>query len=873
MKKVILLALLMPCPAFGQIVENFEHGSLLNWVQSTENHWNADTSASISGKYSLHHTFNNPDAGTDLIGLQTRSLHPAEGSTKWSFLLRYGYNPSSLNNWSVFLMSDRGPESMSADSETNGYALGVNFVGSDDSLRLWKVKGTKVTEITHCGINWQTDIGLINSVKIEVERSNSGNWIVSLKTLAGNSIGSGSGFDNELFDPGWFIVYYRYSATCDRLLWLDDLNIEGVFYEDSDPPVITSCEPSGKNSVGVTINEEIADGTMIPENISLNDGKESPVAIVKRGNLKFDIYFNSRFINRSANILNISNLCDLSGNCSQNVKADFVPVWAEKGDVIISEIMADPLPVVSLPGKEYIELTNRTKYPFNLKNWTLSTESQNSLIPSAIVPPAGIVIICQWQDTLQFRKFGRVIGLKQFPPLTDNGRIIYLSDSTGSLIHGVEYSSEWYGDDLKSNGGWSLEMIDTGFPFYAKENWTASVSKNGGTPGSANSVLDSNQDISFYGIQNVFPVDSTIINVRFSEPVFDLAEKIKDFKIGEKSIASLFSSDPLFRKYSFKLEESIQKTQIYHLVMPGDIPDFAGNTMQKNDYYFGIPEQCKFGDMVFNEILFNPFPGDQDYLELYNCSGKIIDASRLQLISINDVSGVKSEPVPVSDEERCILPGEYYAITTDKERISERYFSTDPDYLFETGSLPSMSDDKGHLILYNRELDKIDELVYTDDMQYSLLTSCEGVALEKNDPRNNSGEASNWHSATENSGWGTPGAPNSIFIELLPATNEVVFSTTKISPDADGYEDFLTIGFNLTGSGNIISVMVFDETGKYVRKIATNLLIGNDASVIWDGTYDDGTLVRTGIYIILTTIYNDSGKTSTRKKVCTVIRN
>ena len=100
---------------------------------------------------------------------------------------------------------------------------------------------------------------------------------------------------------------------------------------------------------------------------------------------------------------------------------------------------------------------------------------------------------------------------------------LYLSDSTGTLIHGVEYSSDWYRDDLKSKGGWSLEMIDTSFPFYYQGNWIASESKKGGTPGSVNSVSESNPDISFYGIQNVFPDDSATIHIRFSEPVFNLA--------------------------------------------------------------------------------------------------------------------------------------------------------------------------------------------------------------------------------------------------------------------------------------------------------------------------------------------------------------
>jgi len=873
MKKVILLALLMPLPAFGQIVENFESESIINWVQSPEGRWKADTTTSLSGRFSLHHIFDNPDAGIDQIGIRIKNLHPSEGITRWSFLVRYGYDPSSLNNWSVFLMSDSGPGSMSADGETNGFAIGVNLAGSDDTLRLWKIKGNLITTLINCRINWQTDIGITNAVKILVERSKDGNWTVSLIRMNGTLIGTTFGIDNELFSQEWFGVFYRYSSTRDRLLWLDDINIEGTFYEDSEAPVVTRCEPSGKNSVEITLNEEPDNGIMIPEDFSLNAEENKSLSVIRKDNLAYHIEFTNELVNKSINSLIINKICDRSGNCSQNIKIDFTPVWAERGDVIISEIMADPLPVVSLPGKEYIEITNRTGYSFNLKNWKLSTEGQYALFPEKSIPPSGIIILCTSQDTLFFKNFGSVIGMKQFPSLTDEGRIIYISDSTGTLIHGLEYSSDWYKDDLKSKGGWSIEMIDARFPFYYLDNWIASESKKGGTPGSVNSVSESNPDISFYGIQNVFPDDSTAIHIRFSEPVFNLPNKIKSIKIGEKEINDVYSVDPLFREFTVKLAEPLQRTELYKLEISDGIFDFAGNRMQKCDYNFGLSEPAKPGDILFNEVLFNPLPGDPDYLEMYNCSEKVIDASRLQLISINDDSGDKSETVPVSGEERCILPGEYYAITTGAKKISERYFSADPDHLFETGSLPSMSDDKGHLILYNRELDRIDELVYNDDMHYSLLSTHEGVALEKNDPRNESEEASNWHSAAESAGWGTPGARNSVFVDMPSTSDKVVLSSSKITPDNDGNEDFLSIMMNLKGNGNVVSIMVFDEAGNYVRKIAANLYAGAEASFIWDGTADDGSLVNTGIYIILITLYDDTGKTAMWKKVCTVIRN
>jgi hypothetical protein len=750
--------------------------------------------------------------------------------------------------------------------------VGVNLTGSDDTLRLWKVDGSRITSVVNSGINWQTDIGTAATARITVERSEDGNWVVSINRMSGALAGSGTGKDNELFRNVWFGVYYKYSSTRDRLLWFDDLTILGTFYEDNDPPVVTACKPSGKKSVEFALSEEPVNGSIAPQNISLNTPGNKAISVSGKGDLRWEAEFPDELINKSVNALNINAICDMSGNCSLDLKFEFTPVWAETGDVIISELMTDPLPCVSLPDKEYIEITNRTSFPFNLRNWKLSAAGNSASFPETVIPASGIIILCAPQDTLNFIKYGRVLGIKQFPSLTDDGKLIYLTDSTGLIIHGVEYSSDWYCDDLKLHGGWSLEMIDTGSPFFDGDNWKASVSGNGGTPGIVNSVSASNPDVLFSGIQNVFPSDSSNIIVSFSEPVFCLSGKTDAIRIGEKRITGILSIDPLFRKFAVRLENPLQKKELYNLEIQEGVTDFAGNRIQKGSFGFGLTEQAGQGDILFNEILFNPLPGDPDYLELYNHSEKIIDASRLQIVSQNDVTGERPEAVAVSDEPRCFLPDHYYAITTGIKKISDRYYSTDPQNLFETRSLPSMSDDKGHLVLFNRELDKIDELIYDDDMHYSLLSTHEGVSLEKINPDSRSEEKINWHSATQSSGWGTPGALNSVFNDMKTITDNVVLSSTKITPDSDGNDDFLTLRMSLSGNGNVVSAIIFGETGSYVRKLASNIYAGADTSLVWDGTADDGSPVATGIYIVLITRYNDTGKTSKWKKVCTVIR-
>jgi hypothetical protein len=119
---------------------------------------------------------------------------------------------------------------------------------------------------------------------------------------------------------------------------------------------------------------------------------------------------------------------------------------------------------------------------------------------------------------------------------------------------------------------------------------------------------------------------------------------------------------------------------------------------------------------------------------------------------------------------------------------------------------------------------------------------------------------------------GNSGARNSSYSSDIQSEEKITLSSGKISPNNDGYEDVLLIYFDPEGIDNVITVTVFNETGSYVRRLVENYLAGDRATLIWDGTADDGSLVRTGIYIILIQLYDNKGRTGTWKKVCTVVR-
>jgi hypothetical protein len=867
MKKVIFLLLFLPLMASGQVAENFESGNCSSWVQNVPGRWKADSISAITGRYSLHHIYDNVAAGNDKIALQVKNLHPDLGSTTWSFSLRHGYDPSSTNNWAVFLMSDVGPDV--TISGTSGYAIGVNITGSDDTLKLVKIINGTVTPVVSTRLNWQTVIGKSSSAKVMVRRSVEGQWAVTIFKSTGEILKTASGNDPELFNHDWFSLVYKYTATADRLLWIDDVSIEGDFRTDLIPPTITSCVPLGKNSVRLIFDEPPSDETMKNENIHMN-GSYIPESIVKVNPVTFKIEFGNLFENHKDNTIAIGKVCDVSGNCTENVVAQFTPGWVETGDVAISEIMADPDPAVSLPAKEYIEIINRTGYDFNLKKWKLITDSQSSEFPEALLGKNEIMIVCATADTALFRRYGKVTGLRSFPSLTDDGRLLFITDSTNLLIHGVEYSSGWYNEKLKSDGGWSLEMVDINYPFNPEKNWKASRASIGGTPGIVNSVAGINPDTEFDGFRNVSAIDDHHIELEFPEFVADPVAFLNEMKIEGITMKGLKQSDPLFRSFILETNETLQNGKVYSIQMPG-LRDFSGNIMIKRDFTFGLPEKAEYGNIRFNELLFNPTADNPDFIEFYNCSDRIIDASRLQIISVSETSDT-SALYMLSDESRCIFPQFFYVITSDRRKLLEIFPEADSGSVYQVSSLPSMPDEKGNLILYNRELDKIDEVIYYEKMHSQLLRNYEGVTLEKQSPELNSSDSGSWHSASESTGWGTPGYANSSYSGNIETSDLITFSSGRITPDSDGYEDFLVIGYNPGSIGNILSVTIFDEAGNLVKKLAVNMLVNSEASITWDGTADDGTIVDTGIYIILISGWDESGKTTKWKKVCAVIR-
>ena len=175
------------------------------------------------------------------------------------------------------------------------------------------------------------------------------------------------------------------------------------------------------------------------------------------------------------------------------------PVFSQplqRFEVVITEIMADPLPVVGLPAAEFIELRNNSRRPLRLDGCRISDGVTTGIIGAGVeLPPDSLLILCPKSHALTFANLGRTAALNTFPSIDNDGDEIVLRSPEGVLIHAIRFNAADYRNPLKQAGGWSLEMIDPGFPCHGSDNWTASQDLQGGTPGRINCVAGSRSDL------------------------------------------------------------------------------------------------------------------------------------------------------------------------------------------------------------------------------------------------------------------------------------------------------------------------------------------------------------------------------------------
>ena len=130
--------------------------------------------------------------------------------------------------------------------------------------------------------------------------------------------------------------------------------------------------------------------------------------------------------------------------------------------------------------------------------------------------------------------------------------------------------------------------------------------------------------------------------------------------------------------------------------------DCAGNASGPlQSATFALPEPAVSGDVVINELLFNPRVGAVRFVELLNRSTKFIDLQGWQIGNLKADGSVDARPCSAPGRW-CWRPGQLLAFSTSPAIIQSQYpTSHDAANLVQTGWPAHVSAMSGTALLFN----------------------------------------------------------------------------------------------------------------------------------------------------------------------------
>ncbi|TVR19134.1 MAG: hypothetical protein EA391_01405 [Balneolaceae bacterium] len=655
---------------------------------------------------------------------------------------------------------------------------------------------------------------------------------------------------------------------------------------DTQPPVLLGAVQFEDQGFRLRFDKELDPETALTvTNYSISPS--TPVSMVGLDGADVILFTGSELINDQVYEITAQNVADLFGNVMQATTVsvrylDFAD--AQPQQIVINEILYRRLQAGS---PEFVEIYNRTNNNFDLTGWRLHDATGSAPLPAGTAIRENDYLV--FTDTESFAaQSDRIIYLPGFRSLNNTSDAVVIRNATGVAIDSLTYQASWYNNPA----GVSLERRDPDALSIDPANWAPSSDDRGSTPAEENSRFQPDETPPDVIFANIFHPDS--LEVVFSEFVElssgesspgetdgMVANQInrKNQQLGDTrflingSPADLLKYDPgsanrvVLSATGISLGESITLTI-------ENLGDFQGNVTSEIEQSVAQPLQP--GDLVFNEIMYQPLADDRDgipdqseYIEIYNRRPYAVS---LEGIFLHDEPNENGEIVRInfaSTSQRW-LPANGYALFYPEPTVrpftesrTARFFELSEDFepfafqaVRTTLSLPNAG---RQVYLSDSTRTVIDMIDYSPDWHNPNLIDTRGIALERVNPNFETNDPSNWSSNTTLQG-GSPGAQNSIFQESVVSTTDsgVFLDPNPFSPDGDGFEDNLFINYRFDEPDYLLRVRIYDRYGRLVRTLAEGTAAGFEGSLIWDGLTDDGQRNRIGIYIIFVEAYNSS---------------
>lgn len=354
---------------------------------------------------------------------------------------------------------------------------------------------------------------------------------------------------------------------------------------------------------------------------------------------------------------------------------------------------------------------------------------------------------------------------------------------------------------------------------------------------------------------------STNLNIRFDEAISlaSLSELILDLSPLENSISNTEIIGAQNQILSIDFSMPFASGPTYELSIAG-LQDESNNLMLVQTIQFRQAVSPEVGDLVINEILFDPAVGGDDFVEILNVSDKLLTIEGLTILN-----NTREDSEEIVTKEIILEPGETIAFNVDTANLKLAYAPPPTARLHEM-DIPTFNQSDGNVTIKNSTGEILDDFTYDEDMHLSLIDDTKGVSLERI-----FGDApstiANFTSGASSSLFATPGYINAN-ARNNSANNDDIFQLEQsyFSPNSDGDADQMILLLNMPQVGFFTTVTIFNINGQKVRKLVTNQLSSTRDIITWDGSMDDGTRAPVGHYLVYIEAFTESGATLQDKK-------
>lgn len=848
---VFSITWLFTSPVHSQFTADFSNGTLDVW-QGDKSNFIVNPGAQLQL---------NAPSGSTTSWLYTPVTYI--DSMVWEVYFKMDFAPSTSNQLRLYLGVD-GTDLTGA----SGYYLEIGASGDQDPIDLkYLDHGVSSTIATSAA-------GIAGAEPVEftlrITRHDDGSWqCYSLGDVVPELLFATSHDLLPLSGLSYFGMYCKYTDTRRDKFYFDNISIQPIM-PDVTAPQWVELDLIDGHTVTVAFDEALDPASVQdPNHYILTPGNTHP-DVITAGPAGATLTWNTAFTSLQEYTLHIDQVKDLAGNTMTASQKTFTYIQVDHAlpnELLITEIMADPTPVIALPDAEYIEIYNASTGVVRLSDYRLRAGSSETVLPDILLFSHTYIIICDEDKSALLEGIGPVAPVANFPSLTNSGSTVLLKDADEIILHSVTYDLSWYHDPDKSDGGWALEMINPTHICSDKENWSAAQNLTGGTPGQINTQWNESPDEQGPSFISLFTAAPDQLHLSFSERMDeDIMENPSTYTIlPATTIASVQFIQPTVAELT--LAAPLQEGVIYTLI-PFQMFDCLGNSSLLPDtIVFGLTSTPEPGDILVNEILFNPQSGGSRFVEVVNVSQKFIS---LNTLAIARLHGAQTEIYPVSVNE-TLAPGQLAVFSPDPSDVDFRYEVPAPNRMF-TSTLPSWDEDRDNVTILSGSV-ILDSLTYSSDWHLPVIADQNGVSLERVSVMSPSTLSHTWHSASSVSGYATPTGVNSQNVAANAGEDgPYTITNRQFSPNEDGYKDFLALNFLLTSGEDIGTVSIYDLEGREIIELVSNESLGSEAIIQWDGRNGDHVVADMGIYIIFIELWDAEGHVREYQETCALVK-